>query len=179
MLSEGDAAPDFRVTTLRGESVRLAALRGTPVWVGFFRFASCPLCNYRVHQMAENWSRFEGRRFRMLAVFQSPPDRLEEYVASEEPPFDLVADPDMELYRLYGLESSWAAAMSGNVLSTLNRARQLGKPLIGPTDGPPARVPGDYLVDRDGTIVTAYRGEDIADHLPLDRALAFLDAQGA
>ena len=179
MLGQGETAPDFIVTTLRGETVQLSKLRGTPVWLGFFRFASCPLCNYRVHIMVEEWSRFLGRDFRMLAVFQSPAHRLEEFVAKEKPPFDLIADPSMQLYTLYGLETSWAAGMSGGVLAVVSKARNIGKPIIAPIDGPPHRVPGDYLIDREGTITTVYRGKDLADHVPLETALAFLEANGA
>lgn len=179
MLPEGQAAPDFRVEGLHGEEVHLQELRGTPVWLAFFRFASCPLCNYRVHEMIERWRVFEGRDFRLFAVFQSPAARLSSFVAQQRPPFTLIADPDMALYALYRLESSILRAMTPNVMATAWKAMSSGVKLLGAPDGPATRLPGDYLIDRRGVIRTAYRGKDIADHLPLEVADRFLTEQGA
>lgn len=180
MLSVGDTAPEFAVESLDGASVRLSALRGEPVWLAFFRFASCPLCNYRVHEMVERWETFASRRFRLLAVFQSPASRLRDFVAEQRPAFTLIADPDMALYELYGLESSVLAAMTPHVAAVGFRAATTpGIKLIGPIDGPPMRVPGDYLIDREGVIREVYRGRDIADHIPLEVADRFLRGQGA
>jgi peroxiredoxin len=179
MLSEGTAAPDFETENLRGEPLRLSALRGEPVWLAFFRFASCPLCNYRVHEMIERWSMFEGRGFHLVGVFQSPAQRLRDFVATQDPPFTLVADPEMKLYALYGLESSILGAMTPNVVATGARAATTrGIKLLGVPDGPAMRLPGDYLIDRRGVIRTVYKGKDIADHLPLEVADRFLKQQG-
>lgn len=179
MLSAGTTAPDFEVENLRGEPVRLSALRGDPVWLAFFRFASCPLCNYRVHEMVERWAMFEGRRFHLIGVFQSPSSRLHEFVAKQQPPFTLIADPEMKLYGLYGLESSILAAMTLNVVATGARAAGTkGIKLLSIPDGPAMRVPGDFLIDRHGVIETAYKGKDIADHIPFEAADRFLKQQG-
>ena len=178
MLPAGAPAPDFTIQTLRGADVSLGALRGTPVWLAFFRFAACPLCNFRVHSMVERWGRFQGRDFRTLAIFQSSPDRLEEFVAKQAPEFDLVADPEMRLYGLYDLGTSWLAAMKPRAIATLPKARKAGF-RSGPVDGPANRVPGDYLIDRRGSIAQVYEGRSIADHIPLDMVEAFLDAEGA
>ncbi len=179
MLAVGDTAPDFEATTLRGATVRLRDWRGKPTWLAFFRFAACPLCNYRVHSMIEVWKRFAGRDFGMLAVFQSPKERLEEFVAQQEPQFDLVADPEMELYRLYELETSWLAAMKPSAMGAIPTAKKAGFPILTPRDGPANRVPGDYLIGRTGTIEQVHRGKSIADHIPLDTVDEFLTAHGA
>lgn len=179
MLSEGTSAPEFEAESLEAGRVRLSALRGKPVWLAFFRFASCPLCNYRVHDMIARWSTFEGRTFHMLAVFQSPASRLRDFVAQQEPPFTLIADPHMELYELYGVETSVLGAMKPNVIATAARAAITpGVKVFGAPDGPATRLPGDYLIDRGGVIRVAYRGKDIADHVPLEDADRFLKSQG-
>lgn len=129
--------------------------------------------------MIERWDLFRGRDFAMLAVFQSPAERLREFVATQEPEFDLVADPEMKLYETYDLESSWLGAMKPNVMAKAANAATAGIRLVGPVDGPPMRLPGDYLIDRAGVIQVAYRGKDIADHVPLEAADAFLTSQNA
>ena len=179
MLAEGTAAPDFSTESLRGEPVRLSSLRGAPLWLAFFRFASCPLCNYRVHEMIEQWSTFEGRGFHPIGVFQSPASRLHDFVATQSPPFTLVADPEMALYALYGLESSILGALTPHVMAVGARAAVTpGIKMLSLPDGPATRLPGDFLIDRRGIIRTAYRGKDIADHIPFDSVDRFLKGQG-
>ncbi|MEC7525052.1 MAG: peroxiredoxin-like family protein [Myxococcota bacterium] len=180
MIEAGTEAPDFEASGLTDERIRLSSRRGAPVWLAFFRFASCPLCNYRVHEMLERWEMFADRDFHLLAVFQSPAHRLREFVAKQSPPFQLIADPEMELYEKYGLEASFGAALSANVFSKgLSAATTRGIKLLALPDGPALRVPADFFIDRRGVVQRTYQGRDIADHVPLEEADAFLRAQGA
>ncbi|MCA9634746.1 MAG: redoxin domain-containing protein [Myxococcales bacterium] len=164
------------MTTLKGESLTLADLRGAPVWMAFSRFASCPLCNYRVHQMIGEWpARYADYNFRLFNVFQSPSSKLDDYVAKQEPPFDLVADhPSMGLYEKYGLESSVKAAFSMDVMKTMVAAAKIGLPLVRPFEGPAFRVPADFLIDSEGILRVVFYGATIAEHIPFEQADAFL-----
>lgn len=175
-LQAGEPAPDFTLTTLKGETVTLAELRGAPVWLAFSRFASCPLCNYRVHQMIGEWpARYAGFNFRLFNIFQSPAAKLDDYVAKQEPPFDLVADaPHMGLYAKYGLESAFKAALSMDVMKTMVAAAKIGLPLVRPFEGPAFRVPADFLIDSEGILRVAFYGATIAEHIPFEEADAFL-----
>lgn len=179
MIEVGTHAPEFEADGLRDQRVRLSARRGTIVWLAFFRFASCPLCNYRVHEMVERWQEFAERDFQLLAVFQSPAERLREFVAKQSPPFELIADPEMALYDLYGLGSSVSAALSANVMAKgMKAAFTSGIKLLALPDGPATRVPADFFIDRRGVVRESYLGKDIADHVPLEQADAFLRSQG-
>ena len=100
-LEAGTEAPDFEVETVAGERVQLNELRGKPVWLGFSRWASCPMCNYRIHQMIGEWPRrYEKREFRHLNFSPSPPEKLQAYVLKQSPPFDLVSDVEQAQQRI-------------------------------------------------------------------------------
>ncbi|MCZ7686146.1 MAG: hypothetical protein M5U28_48260 [Sandaracinaceae bacterium] len=55
-------------------------------------------------------------------MFQSPASRLREFVAKQRPAFTLIADPDMALCALYGLEASVLGAMTPHVAAVGVRA---------------------------------------------------------
>lgn len=175
-LSPGNDAPEFSTKSLRGDPIQLSALKSKPVWLAFFRFASCPLCNLRVHQIVGEWSRFSERDVTVLGVFQSPPKKLEEYVAKQNPPFTLIADPEMDLYRLYGVEASAKGLLSADVPKGMVGAAKVGLPLVRPWQGPATRIPADFLIDRDGKVHTAFYGTNIAEHIPFEDVERFLDA---
>ena len=175
-LKPGTTAPAFEATSLRGETIRLADRLDQPLWLAFFRFASCPLCNFRIHQLVGQWpKRFAHRPFRMLAVFQSPPEKLDVYVSRHEPQFTVIANPALDLYRLYGVEASLRKAFSGQVLEGLVGAAKAGLPLVGVPDGPAFRIPADFLIAPGGTIHTAFYGANMADHIAFETVDEWLD----
>jgi len=170
-LNVGESAPIFSKVDLRGEVVDLGATKGKPVWIGFFRFATCPLCNLRVHQMISAWPRFE-KRCRYVAVFQSPPERFEGFLTKHSPPFPVIADPAMELFKAYKLENSLLAALKPQVIAKTIEAKRLGFPVgaLSPKDGAALRVPGDFIVGTDGKLKLAFYGTTVAESVPLDVA---------
>jgi thioredoxin-dependent peroxiredoxin len=178
-LTPGTDAPDFTAKTVDGEEITLSRHRGGPVWLAFFRYAMCPLCNFRIHQLMQVWPKqFAPRRFTMLGVFQSPPRKLEGLVERHDPPFKVIADPDLELYTKYHLETKWAGAFGKDTRAAMKGASGAGIPLLKAWDGPANRVPADFLIDADGVIREVFYGENIAQHIPLEQVEGFLDAIG-
>ncbi|MEZ4248979.1 MAG: redoxin domain-containing protein [Polyangiales bacterium] len=171
-LIAGTPAPDFRVRDWRGETHHLGALRGRKVWIAFFRYASCPLCNLRVRDMIRRWERWE-QHVELLAIFQSPNDSIAEYVGQQHPPFPLIGDPDEELYRCYHLESSLAGFLAPRGAAVLAKAAAAGF-VPGRMEGTKTRHPADFFVDEEGILVGTYYGADIADHVPFERVDTWL-----
>ena len=178
-LLAGARAPECSFVTLRGEDVALEALRGGPIWLSFSRFAACPLCNYRLHQVIGEWERrFAPTGLRHFAFFQSPPEKLRDYVEVQRPPFDLVADPTMEVYRTFRVEQSLAKTFALAALPVAVAAVREGFVIPAGPDGPITRVPADFLIDGEGVIRVARYGESIVDHIPLDRVAEFARVYG-
>jgi peroxiredoxin Q/BCP len=171
-LEPGARAPDFTASDWRGATVRLADVPGRR-WLAFFRYAACPLCNLRVHHMIERHADLAARGLSILAVFQSPAASIAQHVGRQEPPFPLLSDPEERLYALYGLETSLVAAASPANLGRLAQAVRQGF-VPGRPDGSVTRIPGDVLIEADGTIARAFYGRVIADHIPFEEVEAFL-----
>jgi len=172
MLQRGQLAPDFSTHTFEGEEVTLKAYRGAKLWLTFYRFASCPLCNYRIHEVLARYEEFTNAGIRLVGVFQSPPEKIAKYVAKKDPPFNLIADPKLDLYRLYGVSPSVWGLFKPEVFSTTFKAMFKGI-FPGSIEGPVAMRPAEFLIDPEGLIWDAFYGRSVADHMPFDRVAEF------
>lgn len=169
----GEEALDFIAETWKREPISLKDFRGSKVWLAFFRYAACPLCNLRVHDMAQKNAMYEHAGLKIIAVFQSPPEKMAEYVGKQDPPFPMVSDPSEKLYKLYGLGSSPVGFLSPGLMRKVAKSFKSGVLKLGSPDGTVDRIPGDFLIDENGIVRDIFNGADIGDHIPFDRVNAF------
>ena len=170
-VSVGDRAPVFSATTWLGDAIDLESYLGRKVWLAFFRFASCPLANLRIHEIGKRRD-LSADGVQIVAVFPSPRERIAAHVGKQNLPFPLVSDPHERLYMLYGLRASVAGLIGRDVGLRTVQAAALGF-LPGPTDGTITRLPGDFLIDEEGIVRHVHNGDDVADHIPFERVLEF------
>jgi peroxiredoxin Q/BCP len=175
-LSAGSPAPSLITTDFLGDSVDLAALRGRPVLLSFYRYASCPICNLRMHAIIQAYPQWSAQGLAVIAVFQSPAESITQYVGRQDAPFPIVPDPHMALYRRFGVEARWRGLLSLQVMSAALRAFRQGF-LPGRVEGPMQRTPADFLIDAQGQIALAHYGADIDDHVPLGTIAQWLSTQ--
>lgn len=173
-LQPGDDAPLFTATHPDGRSISLADFRGAPLWLALFRYAACPFCSFRVHRLVREYSRITSAGLKILAAFPSPPKRLEKYVQRYKPEFDIVADPQEDIYQLYHAETSWTGMLLAGV-NLPNVARVMAHAPNNPLaiDGPVQRMPSEFLLDRDLKIVIAHYGKAPDDGIDIDAAIAW------
>ena len=79
-LKLGAKASRIRLPAIDGSTFDSESLYGHPFLLSFFRFASCPLCNLRVHELVSQFKEF-GPGFTIVAVFDSPLDNLVRFSA--------------------------------------------------------------------------------------------------
>ena len=176
-LSPGAVAPPFVKKDLRNDHVDLTALlKEKPVWLGFFRFALCPLCNLRVHQMVGEHPKFK-ELCTFIAVFQSPPEAFEGFITKHSPPFFVITDPELEMYQGYGIEKSLLKAVfHPKGLADGLKAQKAGfsgKP-SDPKHGAALTIPADFIIKQDGTLAVARYGGFVSDSIPFAEAEAAL-----
>jgi peroxiredoxin len=168
-ISSGQEAPDFTATALDGSEITLSRLRGQPVWIAFFRWAACPFCNYRIHELLGQWERrFAQHRFTMLGVFQSPAERCSAAIGGKQLPFITIPDPEMRLYTLYQVEAGLKGMLSWNVPRTMMAARSAGISIATLPEGPASRIPADFILDGNGVVREAFYGRNITEHIPFE-----------
>jgi len=175
-LENGNAAVDFAIHDIGGRTIRLTDFTDKYLLLSFYRFASCPFCNLRVHEMSQHYAEFHAQGLEMVAVFQSPADKILKYAGKVRHPFPIIADPDRRLYRAYGVETSWAGVARAMVtrFPDLLRAIFAEGFLPGTIEGEIQRLPADFLIGPDGRVLHAYYGRDIGDHMPLQYIQRYL-----
>lgn len=171
-LCDGEVAPIFQIKDMFDRSFDMQEKREKLLMLCFFRYASCPLCNLRVHELIVNQQKFKDK-LEIVMVFQSPKEKIEQYVGKQDIPYKVIPDPARELYKLYKVEYSWVAFIRAWTLKIKNVFTALFQHgyLPGSVEGEIHRVPADFIIDTNGKIVKAFYGEDIGDHLPLDEIM--------
>lgn len=173
-LKSGQNAPLFKTSDIGGEEINLEALKGSKVLLSFYRYASCPLCNLRVHKLIQLFPEFSAKGLKIISIFQSPKESILQYVGKQDAPFPIVPDPSQKLYKLYGVETSWMGFAKGGLeVQKLMEITKLGF-LPGKVEGDMNRIPADFLIDENGVIQTAFYGKDISDHLDESEILKFV-----
>lgn len=66
----GGQVSNIRLEALDGSLFDLDRLKGKPFMLSFFRFASCPFCNLRMHELVTRFKEF-GDEFTVVAIFDS------------------------------------------------------------------------------------------------------------
>ena len=170
----GELAENFRLPMLDGSQFELSSLKGRPYMLSFFRFASCPFCNLRMHQLVERQAELDPR-FAIVAVFDSSLDNLREHAERHHSPFPVLADSSGSAYAIYGIEHSVFGVLKGMFLRLPTLLYAMFAKGYVPTriKGSMTTMPADFLVDAAGVIRHAHYGKDEGDHLPFEEVKRF------
>lgn len=171
-IKEGQAAPTFVVVDSKGDTINLEKYKGKKVFLAFFRYASCPVCNFRMNEIIQNYDSIQSKGYEFIAVFESNNQTLQQYLSETQVPFPIVGDPDLVLYKKYGVQKSFwrmvGSMFNKKTRSNLKEGKVLVKGKNLKRDGNMSRIPADFLIDENGVVTKAYYGTNIGDHLPLE-----------
>jgi len=103
VVTEGQLAPDFTLTSDSGDSVRLSSLRGKPVVLYFYPKDDTPGCTKQACGIRDAYGEFERAGAVVLGV--SPDDEASHVEFKEKYglPFTLLADTGHEVADEYGV----------------------------------------------------------------------------
>ena len=176
-LEPGQLAVPFAAMTIDGKVVSLEQFPGRTVLLMFFRYASCPMCNLHLRDLAEHYPRLRERGLVVVAFFHSPADAIRAHAGSRAYPFPLVADPELRVYRQYGVETSWPGLLLSMVRPRfyVSFFRAVIHGFWGGFAWRMAKMPADFLVGPDRRLIAAHYGRDIGDHLPVAQLYATLE----
>jgi thioredoxin-dependent peroxiredoxin len=178
-LEKGTIAPAFAGMTPQGEKISLTALDGVPIWLAFYRYAGCPLCNLHLYEASLQLDTMPRTDLAMIAVFESSHEKfanVHHWVCSV--PLKLVSDPKKKLYETFGVDARLSALLQPTVLTSLFRAFRKGF-RQGAIGGDLGQVPGHFLIDEKGRIEHAHYGRHIDDHIPWSTIQGFLSKRAA
>ncbi|MFN8371575.1 MAG: peroxiredoxin-like family protein [Anaerolineae bacterium] len=167
-FTPGQPASDFQVSDIFGKPVSLKQYAGRHLLLSFYKWASCPFCNLRVRHLSQHYPQLQQQGLDIVAVFYSSADTLRQHMSQYTVPFPLIADPQMKLYRDYGVEKSlWGMMKTSFRMGDMLEMMRLGLMKTSP-EGDMRIMPADFLIAPDGHIKIAHYGSDIGDHLRLE-----------
>jgi thioredoxin-dependent peroxiredoxin len=105
VVTEGDVAPDFTLTSDAGAEVSLSDFRGRPVVLYFYPKDDTPGCTVQATGIRDAYAEFERAGAVVLGVSPDSVERHVEFKDKYELPFTLLADPEHEVAERYGV---WA-----------------------------------------------------------------------
>ncbi|WP_134686868.1 redoxin domain-containing protein [Brevibacillus migulae] len=180
-MQPGMIAPSFRTVDLYGNFVSLENYRGRKVLLAFLRFSACALCNLRVHQFIGRYPDWQRQGMEVITVFESPEANMQTYVGAQNAPFPLVADPQADLYDLYGVETSEEKVRmtmaDANTKSFAEEAAAAGFPLTPENGSNFNRIPAEFLINERGIVHLAHYSRILTDHLPLAEIDSFASGE--
>jgi thioredoxin-dependent peroxiredoxin len=174
-LKANDKAPEFELKSAKGETVSLSKYKGKNILLAFFRFAGCPVCNFRIHSLMENYAKLQQQNIEIITVFESGNEVLATYTKDANIPFAVIGDYELSLYKKYGVQKSVLKMMNTMLKKEPKQQMKKGAALFNEKkykqDGSMTRMPADFLIDSAGKIQIAYYGKFIGDHIPLDEII--------
>lgn len=160
----GKFAPAFKAITFDGKMVDLIALQGKKIWLIFYRYATCPLCNLHLSFVSERYNALKRAGLEVVVVFESAvpafyrPGKISGFT------FPVISDPKKKLYKLYGTRRRLFGVLRPEVAATLVRAVIKGFKQ-GKIEGSFDQLPSHFLIDEHGVIQRVHHGSTAVDHL--------------
>jgi len=171
--SAGDRVSPIKLPAIDNTTFDLESMTGKRYMLSFFRFASCPFCNLRVHELVKRFNEL-GEAFDIVAIFDSPLDNLQQHADGHHAPFPILADEANRYYRAYAIEHSVVGVIKGMILRMPTLLKGMFSGYLPTTiKGSMTTMPADFLVNEHGIIELAHYGRDEGDHLAFEKVKAF------
>lgn len=172
-IATNQPAISFRTEDYLGNSIDLNNYKGKRILLSFFRGASCPFCNLRVHHLIKQQNEFESQGIQIIAIFAASKEEIEQYAGQQMAPFPIIPDPELSLYQKYGIEESHSGMLKAmiNPVKMINMMFSEFFNLKSLKDKP--LIPADFLIDAEQNIYRTYYGKDFGDHLSIEDILSW------
>lgn len=174
-LEVGKTIDDFKFCTQNGcKESFVKELKKEKTVLLFLRYIGCPPCNLTVLEINENLDKFKEKNMDIYVVLQSEVDVLNEAIEGKDIEFEIICDPNMELYRKFSLgEASSPHEMRGEgtqerIQASIDRGLEHGK-----YEGNEMQFPATFIVDDKGIILYSKYGQHVTDYPLVNELLSF------
>ena len=167
-LEAGHSAPKFTAQDVMGKHLSSTHNDARYLLLVFLRYSGCPWCNLAIHRLTLEYPILQDNGCEVITFIQSPKQGVIKNVYerhARQPQFSIVADPDSEYYRLYGVAPSLAASAKSlrRVPDWLHSVKEHGYKQLS-IDGNLFMVPASFLISaRTNKILKTSYGNDYYD----------------
>jgi peroxiredoxin Q/BCP len=120
-LAPGDPAPEFTLSSDRGEPLSLADLRGRKVILYAYPAAMTPGCTTQACDFRDSLGALTAAGYQVVGLSPDPPERLAEFRDRDGLTFPLLSDPDktvLSAYGAWGEKNNYGRTVTGVIRST-------------------------------------------------------------
>lgn len=103
LLAIGADAPNLSAVDQNGKSHRLADEKGHPVIVYFYPKDGTPGCTKEACAFRDSWNKFTTANVQVFGVSEDDAKSHEEFAKEQKLPFPILADPNGEWLRAFGV----------------------------------------------------------------------------
>ncbi len=173
-LKTGQSAPLFSLTDIYDREIDLSSYKNKnkKILISFFRNVACPFCNFRIHQLTKKNEKWK-EKLEMIFFLESKKEVvLRSTFHQDVSPIPIISDEKKMIYQKYGIEKSTlkflGTMLSSTHRATFNTAKEMGL-AVNSGEKLITTIPADFLLDENLTIIEAYYGNNIGDHLPFEK----------
>jgi len=120
LLAVGTDAPNLTAVDQNGKSHRLADEKGHPVIVYFYPKDGTPGCTKEACAFRDAWNKFTTANVQVFGVSEDDSKSHEEFAKEQKLPFPILADPNGEWLRAFGVPSRLGMASRVSFLIDAN-----------------------------------------------------------
>ena len=169
-------AIDFDTEDIYGNPVSLKDYKNKGVILCFFRDVARPLHNKRVFELTRNYKAWKKTGVEVIIVFSEQKKEVLSFFKKHPRPFPVIADPELELYRKYGIERMIGKSTKAPVTKLPPAVDKIFRGKLARLNPAGRIMPADFLINLDGVIVESWHGCNELDHIPYERLERFVMA---
>lgn len=163
-INVGDTMPNFSIQTPYQNNTNLKKLIGNEkTAIIFLRYYGCTLCQYDIHQYTLNYDEIIKEGGELLVVLQSDPQKLSIELKENKIPFEIICDPNQELYKNLSIEvaNSKEDMIDEFTIEKIVKAKEYFS--HGEYEGEELQLPATFVVDEELKVVCAIYGKSVSD----------------
>jgi len=183
-IVSGMKAVDFTYRTAFKEGIVLSekAKEADKTFLIFLRYMGCTSCQVDIMDYSEEYARFKEKNAQIVLVLQSKPEIMRAQTTEENPPFDIVCDPEMELYKIYDVKAAGSKEEMINredpvAMAKLGKKREKAAAhgfTHGEYEGDEMQLPALFLLDKELNVLHDHRAAGLTDMPSVDEMLELL-----
>jgi peroxiredoxin len=168
-LKAGTQIQRMQLNNIKDETVDIPNNKGKYVHIQFRRFSGCPVCNLHLQEFIKRKSELDQANIQEVVFFHSSKENLLEYQGQF--PFDVIADPQKNYYKEFGVEQSiWAILHPKAIWASIKGNLKKNNPRFISENGI-LGLPADFLVSPQGEILGVHYGKHASDQWTMEAVI--------
>lgn len=148
----GDQMPDFTFNTPFESGCTLGKIvqQAPKTALLFLRYYGCTLCQLDIRQLTKHYEEICAGGGQFFVVLQSEPETISSQIKKGDLPFEIICDPQQELYQKLEIEAAESMAAMADVKAMVKLAKAAACGIKhGKYEGNEQQLPAAFVMDRE------------------------------